>query len=147
MAGFSAVVVIFKRQTTDTWHKQDADRFHGMVTHSILASIFCFLPFLLVEFLGSDAEALRWCGGMLGISTGIHLTIAVRLERSRSIWTKLLLVGGGGIIVLLLILNTVSNLPRYNLGLYLLGVFWHILQAAILFVMLIWIPASQIDGE
>jgi len=37
MAGFSAVVVSFKKRDTNTWLKLDADRFHGMILHAILA--------------------------------------------------------------------------------------------------------------
>jgi len=37
MAGFSAVVVILKKCDTNTKLKLDADRFHGMILHAILA--------------------------------------------------------------------------------------------------------------
>ncbi len=37
LAGFSAVVVSFKKRDANTWLKLDADRFHGMILHAILA--------------------------------------------------------------------------------------------------------------
>ena len=36
LAGFSAVVVLFKRRDSGRWRAADADRFHGMVVHGVL---------------------------------------------------------------------------------------------------------------
>ncbi len=147
MAGFSAVVVIFKRRATDLWRKADADRFHGMVIHAILASLFCFLPFLVIEFTGTESDALRWCSGFLGVATAVQLTGAIRAESSSNLWIKGQLIVVGAAIVVLQGLNAIWDFPRYHLGLYLIGVFWHVMQAAIVFVMLIWIPASSIEKD
>ncbi len=145
MAGFSAIVVIFKRRTTELWRKTDADRFHGMVIHAIVAALFCFLPFLLIEFSTNETDALRVCSGLLCVTTTVIVANAVRLEGTSNAWIRVIFVCAGGIIVVLQGINAIWSLPGYVLGLYLVGVFWHLVQAAILFVMLIWIPASQTE--
>jgi len=147
MAGFSAVVIIFKKRETGTWFKSDADRFQGMVTHAIIAALFCFLPFLVIEFVSTEAHALRSSSGLLCLSTAIQLTGAIRAEGIKNVWVTVAIVGVGGIIVTLLGINAIGSFPNYVLGFYLIGVFWHLVQASILFVMLIWVPASQIEGD
>ncbi len=47
----------------------------------------------------------------------------------------------------LLGVNAIWEFSEYALGLYLIGVFWHVMQAAILFVLLIWITESHIEQE
>ncbi len=146
MAGFSAVVIIFKKRDTGTWFKSDADRFQGMVIHTIIAVLFCFLPALLIEFF-TETYALRLSSGLLCIGTAVQLAGAIRAEGIKNVWITVVIVSGGGGIVILQGINAIGIFPNYVLGLYLIGVFWHVVQAAILFVMLIWIPASQIESD
>ena len=43
LAGFSAIVVGFKRLESGDWHRADADRFNGMLIHAMCAALFCVL--------------------------------------------------------------------------------------------------------
>ena len=38
LAGFSAIVVLFRRGESGTWLPRDADRFHGMILHAAAAT-------------------------------------------------------------------------------------------------------------
>ena len=44
LAGFSAIVVLFKRRDSGRWHAADGNRFNGMVFHAIFAAFFCIFP-------------------------------------------------------------------------------------------------------
>ena len=135
MAGFSSIVVIFKRRESEKWSRTNANRFHGMVIHSILASLFCFLPFLLLEFIESEAETMRWCAAVLAVMVAWQVIMISKLERNSHIAVRLQLIIGGLAVLL------------FELGLYILGVFWQLMQAGTLFVMLIWIPESDVEPD
>lgn len=83
---------------------------------------------------------------MLAIATAVQLVVAVRLETSKP-WIKIYLTGIGSAIVALLRVNAISGFTGDELAVYLVGIFWHVSQAAILFVLLVWIPASQIERQ
>ena len=54
LAGFSAIIVVFRRGTNGKWRHRDADLFHGMVIHAICAVLFCLFP-NLVNLVVQDA--------------------------------------------------------------------------------------------
>ncbi len=147
MAGFSSIVVIFKRRESEKWSRTNANRFHGMVIHSILASLFCFLPFLLLEFIESEAETMRWCAAVLAVMVAWQVIMISKLERNSHIAVRLQLIIGGLAVLLLQGVNIAAVLPGFELGLYILGVFWQLMQAGTLFVMLIWIPESDVEPD
>jgi|TARA_B100000315_G_scaffold259180_1_gene314051 hypothetical protein len=74
-------------------------------------------------------------------STDTSLSIAPRQSES---WGSNATALGTGIITLAL-LNAFSLSTPLVSGVYLISVFWHVLQAAILLIMLIWIPSSRIE--
>ncbi len=145
MAGFSSIVVIFKRRETDTWRKADADRFHGMILHSMLAVLFAFLPFAFTSFDIESSNTFRWCSSLLAVVTGLQVIVTSRLEASSSIWTRMQVLIGGVFIALLQAFAGLGFFPELGLGIYFGGVLWHLVQAGALFVMLIWIPNSSIE--
>ncbi len=146
MAGFSAIVVMLRRgETSNRWQKQDADRFHGMIVHAVLAALFSFLPALFTGFQVAEIEALQWSSGLLGVATAIQLVIAFQLEREKTPWTASGLAVASVVVVITQIANCVADFGARSLGFYVAGLFWHILQASVLFSMLIWIPASSIE--
>ncbi len=73
------------------------------------------------------------------------LTLAEVAIAMAGLWVRLQLLGFGVVVVILQGANALSAFPGHELALYLIGVFWHVMQAAVLFVMLIWIPTSQIE--
>ena len=147
MAGFSSIVVMFKRRDADTWLKPDADRFHGMILHSMLAVLFAFLPFALMNFAIESADVFRWCSSLLAVVTGIQVVITSRLESSSPIWIRSQVTIGGACMALLQAAAGLGAFPEQGLGIYFVGTLWHLVQAGALFVMLIWIPESSIGAR
>jgi len=74
---------------------------------------------------------------LLIIASTIQLAVAIRLEISSNLWVKFHLLGIGPIIMVLLGANAIWDFSAYAFGIYLIGVFWHVMQVAILFVKLI----------
>lgn len=144
MAGFSSIVVIFKRREDDIWWKSDADRFHGMILHSMLAVLFAFLPFAFANFEIDGVTTFKWCSSLLAVVTGLQTVVISRLESSSSVWIRLQVLFGGAFIALLQAVAGMGVFPKQGLGVYFIGVLWHLVQAGGLFVMLIWIPSSSI---
>ena len=147
MAGFSAIVVMFKRRENDIWRKSDADRFHGMILHSMLAVLFAFLPFAFTNFDIESVVTFRWCSSLLAVVTGLQVVVTSRLESRSSMLVRLQVLIGGAFIALLQATAGLGVFPEQGLGVYFLGVLWHLVQAGGLFVLLIWIPSSSIGGS
>ena len=147
MAGFSSIVVMFKRRESETWRKADADRFNGMILHSMLAVAFSFLPFTFTLLAVSESYSFQFCSGLLAIITGLQVVITSRLESSGALWIKTQVIVGGLTTAVLQALGAFGVFPEHGLGIYFLGVFWHLTQAGALFVMLIWIPGSMVAED
>lgn len=146
MAGFSAIVVFFRRREDHRWREKDVGRFRGMVLHTIQASLFCLLPFLFMEFLD---ESGTWviCSLLLAAGSALQIAGALLEEGARHLVIKGQLIVTGGVAIGTQIYNVLAGGEPWGLGLYLIGVFWHVFQAAMLFVMLIWITDEYIERE
>jgi hypothetical protein len=144
MAGFSAIVVLFKRRESGKWRAQDADRFNGMLLHAMAAAFFCALPAVLRALI--DATATLWAvaSGLLGAQIALHAGIILRLPSTRT--PTRAAVGVGGLAALAFqVLNVAGvGVPR-GFAPYLIGVLWHLLHAGVLFVMLIWVRAEDVE--
>ena len=145
MAGFSAIVVMFKRRGSGRWDPADADRFNGMLLHSIAAGFFCILPSVLQTFTREVATTWLLGSAALGLQVLVHTCIVLRLPSSS--WRVKALVGILGLLVAALQLANVTRLGfDREFGPYLVGVLWHMFQAGLLFLMLIWVRASDVGG-
>jgi hypothetical protein len=144
LAGFSAIVVIFKRRDAGTWLATDADRFHGMIVHSMVAALLCFVPAAVAVF--SDAPRTIWAlsSGLLGVQVLAHTLLVLRLA-STSGPSRLAVALGGGAVVVLQGLNVLGLGFDREPGPYVLGVLWHLVHAGILFVMLVWVRGEAIE--
>jgi len=145
LAGFSAIVVVLKRSAHGTWSSTDADRFHGMVVHSICAVLFCLLPVLINVIVQDVVTTIHIACALLGVQIVTHSVRVMRLATTRRL-TKALLVPG--LLVGLLQYGAFTDWGALReLEIYTVGIVWHILQAGILFVLLVWIPADAISDE
>jgi len=83
MAGFSAIVVLFKRGDSGRWRADDADRFNGMLIHAMAAAFFCVLPAFLAVLI--DAPSRLWVVGsaLLGTQIALHTGIVLRLPSTQ----------------------------------------------------------------
>lgn len=146
MAGFSAIVVLFKRRDSGAWAADDADRFNGMVLHSIAAAFFCILPSVLDVFTGDPAWTWTLGSALLGAQVLAHVVIVLRLPSS-SLAVRIS-VGSMGLLVVVLQLANAAGLGfAREFGPYLVGVLWHMFQAGLLFVSLIWVRAADVEGD
>ncbi len=143
LAGFSAIVVVIRRGSDGKWSGRDADQFHGMVIHAICAVVFCMLP-MLVNLVVQDAvSALHICCALLGVQIIAHCGAVMRVRTTGSgafYWLALGLVVG---LIQFTVFTAWGEFREFEI--YQVGVIWHILQAGVLFVMLVWIPRADID--
>lgn len=143
LAGFSAIVVVLRRGNDGKWSRRDADQFHGMVIHSVCAVLFCLLPTLVNLLVQDVVTTLHICCALLGVQIVAHC-LAVMGFRTTS-------RGALGLLMLGLLLGLVQFTAFTDWGMqrefeiYQVGVMWHILQAGLLFVLLIWIPPKDIE--
>lgn len=146
MAGFSAIVVVFRRRDSGIWRATDADRFNGMIVHSIAAVFFCVLPAVIASFSGDESRIWRIGSGVLGVQVLVHVVVVLRLSTTPPLGRAL--VGTfGAAVVGLQALNVSGILFSGAFGPYLLGVVWHLMHAGALFVMLVWVDGGAIDGR
>ncbi len=145
LAGFSAIVVVLKRGSEGKWQTRHADQFHGMVIHAIFAVVFCLLPNFLNFVIQDVVTTLHVACAVLGVQIIAH-AVGVMTFETTSAASKMTL--GFGLLVGLaqFTVFTTWGVMR-ELDIYSLGIMWHILQAGVLFVMLVWIPKSDITHE
>lgn len=144
MAGFSAIVVVLKRGGSGNWTELDADRFLGMVVHAVFAVVFCFLPSVINIIVQDIVTTVHIACGLLGIQIIGHCIGVMRLSTS-DVKSRVSLAAGLLFGILQFAAFTDWGVQR-ELEFYTVGVIWHILQAGILFVMLVWIPRESIDN-
>jgi hypothetical protein len=137
LAGFSSVVVLFRRRSDGRWDGAEANRFRGMIVHALHAAGFAFVPQILHYFLPGDAMVWAVSSLMLGVSTLLHVSIAGRLELATSRSGAFIVLISGLTIFLLQLANLFSWLGPPGPGLFLVGIFWHTAQAGFLFFVLV----------
>ena len=141
LAGFSAVVVVFRRGSDGSWLTAHRDQFHGMVIHAICAVIFCLLPRMIDIVVQDPVTTLHICCAILGVQILVHCVAVMRFP-TLELWGKLalslgLVLGLGQFVVF-----TDWGAHR-EMDFYVLGIIWHILQAGLLFVLLVWISPDK----
>ena len=77
----------------------------------------------------------------------VQVVAASRLESTSGLWIRIQIAGGGLLVLTLQAAGASGAFPEQVLGIYFIGVFWHLVQAGMLFVLLVWIPESLIGPE
>lgn len=142
LAGFSAIVVMFRRRDSGTWSPADADRFNGMVFHAMAAAFFCVLPAIVGVFV-EGPRVWTVCSAVLGLQIVGH-AIGVVLLATTGGWARAMILGGGGAAAGLQALNAFGVAFDHEFGPYEIGVLWHVLHAGFLFLLLVWVPRSAV---
>ncbi len=144
LAGFSAIVVVLKRRESGRWGAGDADRFHGMVIHSICAVVFCLLPSVIDVIVQDPVSTLHITAGVLGAQIIGHCLMVMALATSGGAFARAML--SLGLLVGCLMFAVFSDWGAHReFAIYTVGIIWHILQAGVLFVMLVWIPSDSVE--
>ena len=145
LAGFSAIVVVLKRGVEGKWSALHADQFNGMVIHAIFAVVFCLLPLLLNILVQDVSTTFHILCAVMGAQIIVH-SFGVMLLNTTSKIARISLAFGALIGITQFMVFTDWGVQR-EYEIYLAGIVWHILQAGLLFVMLVWIPSRLIEGE
>jgi len=145
IAGFAAIVVIFKRGDSGHWRASDADRFNGMLLHAVAAGFFCLLPSLLSVFTSSLTTVWTVASAALGLQILLHSAIIFWLPTSGLVARAVLLLALGAFV--LQVLNVFGVYFSGAFGPYLAGILWHVTQASFLFVTLVWVRKSDTEAR
>jgi hypothetical protein len=144
MAGFAAIVVLFKRRSSGGWATADADRFNGMLLHAMAAGFFCIFPPFVSVFTSSASVLWTIASASVAVQLLAHAGIIFWLPSS-SLATRLSLVVPLAL-VSLQVLNVLGVHFTHEFRPYLAAVLWHIFQAGFLFVMLVFVPDENSEG-
>jgi hypothetical protein len=143
MAGFSAIVVMFRRRESGTWDAADADRFNGMVLHAVAAAFFCVLPTILHTLTRDAATTWMLGSALLGLGVTVHAGIILWLPTTAG--AQIAIVGGGALFVVgLQLANAAGFGYSREFEPYLVGVLWNIINAGHLFLRLVWVRSSDV---
>ena len=141
VAGFAAIIVVFKQRSDGKWLAAHADRFQGMLVHAFAAVFFCFVPDILYAFTQNLGRIWSISSLLLAAQILAHITLIARLPSSNR-YTRLslglpLLVAG------LLVFNVFGGDGPAGYPIYMVGILWHLFQASFLFLLLAMIPGGQ----
>ena len=145
LAGFSAIVVVLKRGVEGKWSALHADQFNGMVIHAICAVVFCLLPMLLNIVIQDVSTTFHILCAVLGAQVIGH-SLGVMFFSTTSKSARFSLAFGTLIGIAQFLVFTDWGVQR-EYEIYLTGIVWHIIQAGMLFVTLVWIPVRSIEDE
>lgn len=144
MAGFAAIVVIFKRRSSGGWAVADADRFNGMLLHAMAAGLFCILPPFLSVFTADASVVWAIASSFAAVQILAHAGVILTLpSSSRPVRIALVLPLG---MVVLQALNVFEIYFAREFRPYLGAVLWHMFQAGLLFVMLVFVRREDTEG-
>ena len=144
LTGFSAIVVLFRRQDSGKWKATHAHYFAGMVGHSLVAAFFCMFPAIVAVFSSSPSVIWSVSSAVLGIQVLSQTIIVAWLPTTSSAARAFILFTGLSTTVILA-LNVFDVRFSREFGPYLIGVLWHLIHAGTLFGALIWIPSASIE--
>ena len=139
-AGFSGVVGIFGRRSPGKWRSGEILRFWQMIEVSLSALIFSLLPFVF-HYIGlSDAATWAACSGLLAVVSSVQMARAgfrtvkaAGTDPSIKLGFTIPLLLIGVVIVLFQVGNALGIVFNRELAPYLIGVFWQLSLACVLF--------------
>jgi hypothetical protein len=139
-AGFSGIVAVIGRRATGEWSTGDVLRFWQMIEVSLLALIFSLVPFGF-HYLGlSESDVWAASSGLLALASGLQtLRSLVRNLRAAGSDASLSLLFSAtffliaAVVIVVLVLNALGIIFQRAVGPYLIGIFWQLLLACVLF--------------
>lgn len=144
-AGFAAIVVLFGRDGGRWKGHHRVDRFHGMVVHALVAVLFCLLPLIIDAFTAKPDSIWRIGSALLGVEIVAHTTGVLRMATTIGGFARRF-VAFGYVVAAMQFANVAGIGLERAFDAYLLGVVWHVVMSGALFLMLIWVPKSDVDA-
>lgn len=137
VTGFSGVVAALSRRT---WGDIERFRFINLISLSIAATIYSFLPLAVSSYDVSDAFAWIVSASLLVVfvitfQTRQLFAVKKLTTSSISIWTGRLILTASGVVVLLQLIGL--TVPAVISATYISGILVTILQAVIQFVVFV----------
>jgi len=145
-AGFAAIVVLFGRGDSGRWRDRErANRFHGMVVHSLVAVFFCLLPLLLDAFTSDPSSIWLIASALLGIEIVAHATGVILMPSTMRIRTRAAMSLGYAVAAVQFMNAAGIGFDR-AFEAFIVGVVWHVFMSGVLFLMLTWVPHTDVDA-
>ena len=139
-AGFAGVVIAIGRHAAGQWRPSDVIRFWQMIEVSMLGLLFSFLPFVF-HYLGLPKTTV-WAASsaMLALASGLQMLRAVyrtvrffRSDESMSLVFTGTFVLVETVVLAVLVAKAVGFHFQQAVGPYLVGMFWQLCLASVLF--------------
>lgn len=138
--GFTAIVIMF-RSNHSKWNNY---MYRGMIGHSIMALISSILPFILEAYHCVPTTIWTACSIILGIITGTQGIAILIGDKDSKARVKIITFAFASMVAILQFLNVFSILSNRESGPYMIGITWHILQALVIFSMIV---GKKIESE
>ena len=130
---FSAIVAEFRKRSKKGLNVR---LYQGIISHTLQAFVYSCLPLLALEFVSDERQLWMWCGGVLGLFTLAQGILVLFVDQSSSIKIRLTMLCLSTLIFLLQ-LAYIFNLIESGIGVYLIGIFWHLFQSLVIICMFI----------
>jgi hypothetical protein len=131
---FTSIVTQFLNFKNEEYNR---GMFLGMIVHAALAFVFSALPLVLDSFFTDKNLLLKICSWLIGIITFSQGVTVLSNDRSTRLIFRIVLMIFSAMIFLLQLLNVFGYYDKILPGPYLTGIFWHILQSLIIFMIFI----------
>ena len=139
-AGFSGIVAVIGRRAAGEWRTGDVLRFWQMMEVSLLALIFSLVPFGFHYLDLPPSTVWAASSGMLAAASGIQALRSVARtmralgsDESLSFLFSAFFFLIGLVVIAVLILNALGIIFEQAAGPYLIGIFWQLSLACVLF--------------
>ena len=139
--GFTGVIFAVGRSSLDGWSAEERTALLNLLMPSVVVLFLAFIP--IVASTGIHSQALIWRGSN-GLLAAIHLTLVTSALRAalkstlmEPVPLRFFLIPGGYASGILSALGAFGYLPQFSVMIFVAGLVWSLLVAAIQFVMLI----------
>lgn len=139
--GFTGVIFAVGRSSLDGWNPRERTALINLLMPSVFALFLAFIP--IVALTGIHSRELVWRGSN-GLLAAIHLALvtgalwaALKGTLMEPVPLRFILIPGGYLSGILSALAAVGYFPQFAVMVFVAGLVWSLLVAAVQFVMLI----------
>lgn len=138
---FSAIVVEFRRRSKQNLNLR---QYQGIIGHTMQAFTYSCLPIIGKEFIHDETLLWQWCGGILGFFTFLQGATVLFVDKASSAKIRLMMFGASTLVSVLQ-LSYIFKFIESGIGVYSIGVFWHLLQSLLIISVFIMDPGLNND--